>query len=437
MKQSRPTDPMLDAETAHPTLDVEPSSLLPSLAAHYSHTPPLHRRCTRELALILVALTSVQFIFSGWHVLGKLSLSKPNNVQPLVFALYREVSASLCMLAIALCRDGFLRPARRDVPRFLLLGACSFANVVGSVVALKFISATNYALLQPAVPVFAAAAAVALRLEPPNILKLLGVLLSVAGAIVVTVLSPDPASPAPNGTSPNRTGGGAWGSSSSFSSSSFSVSFSSSVSSSSPSCSSSQLVLGNMITIVAAMGMALLVVLQKRVLQTYPYATVTLWFYSCGALLTVLALCVQAVYTTGPLGALVPGDFAPTPAVVWGALVYAAGLATVYNYLVMTWANTKVPATMVSLFLTLQPVGTVVLSLVFLNSVPTWNEGVGGGLVIAGLVWVCVVEARSKGAGGGGGEGGKKEVGGVLGVEGGRGGMEDRGQEPLLGESVG
>ena len=186
------------------------------------------------------------------------------------------------------------------------------------------------------------------------------------------------------------------------------------------------------------MGMALLVVLQKRVLQTYPYATVTLWFYSCGALLTVLALCVQAVYTTGPLGALAPGDFAPTHAVVWGALVYAAGLATVYNYLVMTWANTKVPATMVSLFLTLQPVGTVVLSLVFLNSVPTWNEGVGGGLVIAGLVWVCVVEARTKGAGGGGGgEGGKGGMGGVLGVEGGRGGMEDRGQEPLLAESVG
>jgi drug/metabolite transporter (DMT)-like permease len=436
---------MLDAETTHPTLDVEPSSLLPSLSAHSSHTPPRRRRrCTRELALVLVALTSVQFIFSGWHVLGKLSLSKPNNVQPLVFALYREVSASLCMLAIALCRDGFLRPARRDVPRFLLLGACSFANVVGSVVALKFISATNYALLQPAVPVFAAAAAVALRLEPPNILKLLGVLLSVAGAIVVTVLSPDPASPAPNGTSPNRTGGGAWGSSSSSSSSSSSFSsssFSSSFSSSTPPSSSSQLVLGNVITIVAAMGMALLVVLQKRVLQMYPYATVTLWFYSCGALLTVLALGVQAVYTTGPLGALAAVDFAPTHAVVWGALVYAAGLATVYNYLVMTWANTKVPATMVSLFLTLQPVGTVVLSLVFLNSAPTWNEGVGGGLVIAGLVWVCVVEARTKGAGGGGGEGGKGDMGGVGGVrraEGGKGGgMEDRGQEPLLAESVG
>ena len=36
MKQSRPTDPMLDAETAHPTLDVEPSSLLGYLGGESS-----------------------------------------------------------------------------------------------------------------------------------------------------------------------------------------------------------------------------------------------------------------------------------------------------------------------------------------------------------------------------------------------------------------
>ena len=315
---------------------------------------------TRQLFLVVAVLTSIQLIFSGWHVLGKKALN--DDVQPLVFAFYREISASICMAGIAFLTDGasFIRPARADIPRFLVLGACSFANVVGSVVALKFISAANYALLQPAVPVFAAAIAVVLRMEPLSLGKACGVLLAVAGAVVTTVLSPSSS----EGSTPPGT---------------------------------ANPVLGNVVTILAALGMALLVVLQKRVLQTYPANTVTFLFYSFGALLTAVALAIQAMWGAGPLGPVSAASFAPTQPVIWGALAYAMVFATVYNYCALTWANTKVPASIVAAFLTLQPIGTVILSLIFgLEKEFNGYQGLGGALVIAGLLVICVVQGRQQ-----------------------------------------
>ncbi|GAB5361785.1 hypothetical protein AAMO2058_000742200 [Amorphochlora amoebiformis] len=278
-------------------------------------------------------LVAIQLIFAGWHVLGKIALD--NGVSPLCFALYREIIASICMWILCLYIDGAVKMQRRDIPRFFLMGVCSFINVVGSVVALDMVSAANVSLLQPSIPVFAVGVALAMRVEAFTKWKAFGVVLAVAGAVLVVVL-----------TMENQG-------------------------------HSSQLVLGNVILIVQCMSVALLIVLQKTVITRYPYFSITAWYYSIGTLFTAVA-AGASLHS--------PDDLKETNTEVWIALVYAALLATVFNYCAMTWANKHVDPSVVSAFMTLQPVGTVILSIIFLSYLVNLAQLGAGCIVIAGLL---------------------------------------------------
>jgi len=67
-------------------------------------------------------------------VLGKIALKA--GCSPFVFALYREIIASTLIFGMAVPTDGLLLPRKNHALRFILMGICSFVNVVGSVVAL-------------------------------------------------------------------------------------------------------------------------------------------------------------------------------------------------------------------------------------------------------------------------------------------------------------
>lgn len=93
---------------------------------------------------------------------------------------------------------------------------------------------------------------------------------------------------------------------------------------------------------------------------------------------------------------------------------YAAAFGTAFNYNAYSFAGTVVAPGVISIYSTLQPLGTAVLSFLFLRSKATTGEILGGVLVVIGLfVTVAArdIEARwlkkTKGAGvvGGGSDG--------------------------------
>jgi len=69
-------------------------------------------------------------------------------------------------------------------------GVFSFGNVVGVVEALTLVSATNVAVMQPAIPVFTMMLSVLFRMETLTPLKGFGLAMAVAGAITIEVVKP-------------------------------------------------------------------------------------------------------------------------------------------------------------------------------------------------------------------------------------------------------
>lgn len=287
-------------------------------------------------AVVIGVAVSIQLAFSGWHVLGGLALSGKHAVNAFVFALYREAWASLLMVGVLVSVEGTeeaLKPLREGnrSTALLVLGAgiFSFGNVVGTVVALTMISSDIYATYQPTIPVFTTLIAVAFGYETLTRWISLGVATSVTGAILVEVFAAA------------GSGAGGW--------------------------------LGNCITIAQCISMASLIVVTKPLLKRYTPLTVTAWYYSVGSLFT-LASCVAAQL---PLSAFYWSALEP-----WGALAYAAVVATLYAYEAYSWLIQFASPTLVAAFSTLQPVFTVLLNYAFLG------RGLGAETAAAGIVVV-------------------------------------------------
>ncbi len=102
--------------------------------------------------------------------------------------------------------------------------------------------------------------------------------------------------------------------------------------------STAALILGNCLLLVQTFAIGLIVILQKRVLRTYPACTVAAWSYGLGAVVS----CVGAVSYYGfhsPVW-LLQGD-GKDGYWAWAALVYAILVPTMCAHSLSTWANTQ------------------------------------------------------------------------------------------------
>ncbi|EWM25961.1 nodulin 21 -like transporter family protein [Nannochloropsis gaditana] len=346
------------------------------------------KKCFAKTCFVHPLMVLVQVIFSGYHVLTSSAL-KTKGVNPLVFALYRELSASLFM-ALYACVAVWRGKHRwqletRHIPRFLALGLFSAGNVLGAVQALTLITPTNFSVLQPSIPVFTMLLSVLFRMERLTPLKALGLLAAVAGAVVVEVVHPAGISGQEGGESEGGDG----------------------------SSSRADFISGNVIVLLQCLSMASLLVFQKTALTHYHPTVVTAWYYSIGSVLTLI-ICVSQSLPSSAYAL----STSPAP---WLALAYAALLGTAFNYNAYSWAGTVVAPGIISIYSTLQPVGTALLSVLFLHATITGGEMGGGGIGHSGLgrngVGTSdgeegVGEAREAGEGGGGGFGGPGERGG-------------------------
>eukprot|EP01036_Dinobryon_divergens_P029895 gene29895-39064_t len=304
-----------------------------------------------------VLLTLVQLAFSGWHIVGSLALR--DGADPLAFAAYREIIASIVMVFIIWYnkQSAFVIKSE-DYIRFCCLGFCSFVNVVSAILSLTYISATRYSLFQPSIPCVATAISIAVGVEPFSWIKAIGILVAVGGAVLIDT----------------------WDTGSS-------------------NAEESNVMLGSVMVSVGVCAMASLMVFQRPLLSKYESVVVTFGYYSIGTVITLfMCACWQSRFNSQSFtfgGATLP----------WIALVYASVFATAFAYNTYSYVSKTLSPSVVTIYSTLQPVGTAVLSLILFGKVIGLSEGVGGFIVALGLAITVIGRRREllllEGGGGG------------------------------------
>lgn len=286
---------------------------------------------------IHLTLLLVQTVFGGLHVVAKAVLS---SLSPLALAGLRVGLATPLLLFLAWRRDRFI-PDRRDLPRLAFLGFLGiFANQVLFITGLQHTTATNAAILMTSLPVFAAAAALLLRIERVVPRRLAGILLSVGGALVLVNPFRFAADP--------------------------------------------DMAVGNLMILANSLAYALFLVLQRPLLQRIPWRTLIAWsfLFGGGGVLLVSLPWLAAL------------QVAEVPAGAWWGLAYIVALPTVFAYAANTWAVRRSSPAMVAAYSTLQPLVAAVLAATFLGERFGWVEGVGFALIAAGLWLVSAVPSR-------------------------------------------
>jgi len=284
-----------------------------------------------------LTLLIVQLSFGGFHVVAKAALT---DLAPMALAALRIAIATPILVFLAWRRDRFL-PTARDMPVLALLGGLGvFLNQVLFITGLKHTTATNASILMTSLPVFAVAAAAVLGIERLTVQRSVGILLSVAGALVL--VNPFRFSTAPGAA------------------------------------------LGNVLILGNSLCYALFLVLQRPVLARIPWRTVIAWSFLYGGAGVLLA----------SVPALTRLELTRIPAATWLGVLYIALFATVFAYAANTWAVRRSSPALVSAYGTLQPLVAVVLAALFLGERFGWVEGVGFALIVAGLWRVTARPSR-------------------------------------------
>ncbi len=132
---------------------------------------------------IHLALLFVQLCFGGFHVAAKSTVAL---IHPLALTSLRVAMATPLLLGNAAWFDGKLFPPRRYLPHLALVGLLGVTiNQLLYMVGVRMTTATNAAILIPSIPAFAVLVALLLRVESVSRARLLGVSLSMAGALLL------------------------------------------------------------------------------------------------------------------------------------------------------------------------------------------------------------------------------------------------------------
>jgi len=285
-----------------------------------------------------VALVAVQLSFGGFHVVAKAVLS---HLDPLALVGIRVATATPLLLLLAWRHDRFL-PRARDLPWLALLGLLGvFGNQVLYILGLERTHATSASVLMPSIPVFAVAVGAILGIERANPRRVLGVFLTVLGALVL--LRPGELLDAGPET------------------------------------------LGNSLVLANCLSYATFLVVQRPLLQRVPWRTLIAWSFLFGGV-GVLSVSARTL-------AVVP--WPAVPAAAWAGVAYIVFFPTVLSYSLATWAVKRSSPSLVAAYTTLQPFFATLLAMLFLHETPGWRDGLGFLLIVGGL---AVISRRATGA---------------------------------------
>jgi drug/metabolite transporter (DMT)-like permease len=278
------------------------------------------------------ALALVQVAFASLSTAMKVALG---HLSPTGVLSFRVGAATVVFVAAALVAGERQRIARADWARlalYALLGV--IANQLLFIYGLAHTTATDAVVLGASIPVFTVGAAVALRRERATLLKLAGLLVALAGALLLAAAA----------------GAGR------------------------P---------GNWLVLANSLCFSFYLVLQRDLLARYRATTVVAATFAIAAVVLV------------PLGAPALFHAAPTLAPRgWGALGYIVVVATVLPYLLNAWALQRVPASVVAIYIYLQPLIGALIAAVVLGERPGWVT-LAAAILIGGGIALVVRDARS------------------------------------------
>lgn len=290
------------------------------------------------------ALLVVQFAFASQAVEGKLAMRARDlggaGLSPLAIAMARMLGATLFfqVLELALRRfapnfgaSGLRRatPTRRD--HVWLIGLSLLGITINQtlfLLGLRLTSPVSAALLSVTIPVFTAALAVLARQEKPSLRLAAGLALALSGALVLTGVS--------------------------------------------------DLDRGAALVLVNSLSYALYLVVGRRVIQRLGALTVIRWIFTWGALLFL------------PVGLLPLIALArdPTPLGV-ALLAYVVVVPTIVAYLSNAWALGRSTATLVTIYIYLQPLIAAALAYAQLGQAVERRALLAAPLILLGVTIVA------------------------------------------------
>jgi len=246
-----------------------------------------------------LALLTVQFLFGIWPIFGKIVL---RSMSPTSLVACRLVGAAL---AFAILQRRITPLLRMPVKDILMLVACSMLGIVGNqfifVKGLSLTTVINVEILSTTIPVYALAVSILLGYERGSLKTLLGVLLSAAG--VVYLINPLHAD------------------------------------------LTRQTTTGNVLILINSFLYALYLVASKDLVERYGALNVVTWIFLVGSLITV------------PVGiySLQRENLGAISGSVWLAVAFIIIFPTVVAYYLNAWALTRVPPSLVAVYIYLQP----------------------------------------------------------------------------------
>jgi drug/metabolite transporter (DMT)-like permease len=288
-----------------------------------------------------LALIAVQIMFGTWPIVGKVALRSLSSVSLVGFRIFG--AAIVFSLLQRKLKELFQLPKR--VIAWLVLSSL-LGVVINQLLFVKGLSLTtaiNATLLTTTIPVFTLAVSIALGYDHLSIRHVLGIALAAAGVIYLV----DP----------------------------LRANF------------SAQTTLGNILIVANSFSFGAYIAVSRDLFRRYGALNVITWIFLIGAVMT-LPFAGYA-WSADELQTVPPG--------VWLAVGYIILFPTVGAYYLNSWAITRMPPSVVAIYIYLQPLLAFGLAPLVLGE--SWNSRtiVACLLIFAGVA-VVTIRARSRAA---------------------------------------
>jgi len=279
-----------------------------------------------------LALITVQILFGIWPIFGKIVLRSMSSTS---LVALRLAGAAVLFAVLQRRLTPLLRMPLKDI---VLLTACSLLGIVGNqflfVKGLSLTTVINVEILSTTIPVYALATSILLGYERGSRKTLLGVLLSAAGVLFLV-----------NPLNANLSG---------------------------------STTLGNVLILTNSFLYALYLVISKSLIERYGALNVVTWIFLVGSLITI------------PVGiySLQREDLAAISTTTWVAVAFIIIFPTVVAYYLNAWALTRVPPSLVAIYIYLQPLIAFGFAPLLLGESWSWRTIVAAIMIFGGVALV-------------------------------------------------
>lgn len=279
-----------------------------------------------------LALVTVQILFGIWPIFGKIVLRSMSSTS---LVACRLVGAAVAFAILQRRITPLLRMPLKDI---VMLTLCSMLGIVGNqflfVKGLSLTTVINVEILSTTIPVYALVFSILVGYERGSVKTLLGVLLSAAG--VVYLINPLHADLTRQTTS------------------------------------------GNLLILINSFLYALYLVVSKDLVERYGALNVVTWIFLLGSVITV------------PVGiySLQRENLAGIGAGVWVIVAFIIIFPTVVAYYLNAWALTRVPPSLVAIYIYLQPLIAFGFAPLLLGESWNWRTIVAAVLIFGGVALV-------------------------------------------------